>query len=53
MIGRILVGVAGKRDLLKVVATADAGGGFADFLHGRQQQANQDCDDGDDHQQLD
>ena len=29
------------------------GGGLADLLHGRQQQADQDGDDGDHHQQLD
>jgi len=49
----VLRAVTGERDLLQVVLGRHAGGGFADFLHGRQQQADQDGDDGDHHQQLD
>ena len=45
--------VVGQRDLLQVVAALHAGGRLANLLHGRQQQADQDRDDGDDHQQLD
>jgi hypothetical protein len=43
----------GEADLLEVVGALDACGRFADFLHGRQQQSNQDGNDGDHHQQLD
>ncbi len=38
---------------MEIVATLGAVGGLAHFLHGRQEQANQDGNDGDDHQQLD
>ena len=37
----------------EVVHGLRASGGLADFLHGRDQQTNQDRDDGNDHQQLD
>src|SRR5262249_27165223 len=37
---------------LQVVLALDACGGLADLLHGRQQQADEDGDDGDHHQQL-
>ena len=42
-----------ERQLFDVVRTLHAGSGFADFLDRGEQQANQDCDDGDDDQQLD
>src|SRR5262249_22259873 len=52
-----LIGVAtvdgGETDLLEVVLALDACRSLADFLHGRQQQPNQDGNDGDHHQQLD
>jgi hypothetical protein len=38
---------------MKIVAALGAGGCFADFLYGRQQQADKDGDDGNHHQQLD
>src|SRR5437899_776062 len=37
---------------MKIVLAAHAIGRLADFLHGRQQQADQHSDDGDHHQQL-
>jgi hypothetical protein len=37
---------------MEVVLALGAGGGVADFLHGRQEQADQDGDDGNHHQQL-
>ena len=40
-------------DLLKIILTLAATGGFACLLHGRQQQRNQDCDNRDDNQQFD
>jgi hypothetical protein len=43
----------GDADLVQVVSALGAGGGLADFLHGGQQQANQDRNDRDHHQQLD
>src|SRR5262249_9298229 len=49
----ILVVVHGQAKLFEVVLGLGAGGGLADFLHGRQQQADQDGDDGNHHQQLD
>jgi len=45
--------VQGNADLLQVVLAPDAGGCFAHLLDGRQEQADQDGNDGDDHQQLD
>jgi hypothetical protein len=42
-----------QADLLEVVLTADAVGRLANLLHGGEQQADQDGNDGDDHQQLD
>jgi hypothetical protein len=39
--------------LLEVVAALHARGSLADFLHGGQEQADEDGDDGDHHQQLD
>ena len=50
---RGFVGVQADADLLHVVAALDAGRGAADLLHGGQQQADKNRDDGDDHQQLD
>src|SRR5262249_21718870 len=49
----VVVAVQGKADLLQVVLTLHSGGGLADLLHGGQQQADEDGDDGDHHQQLD
>ena len=48
-----MVVVDGERELLEVVAALHAGGGLADLLDGRQQEADEDGDDGDHHQQLD
>jgi hypothetical protein len=49
-----VVGVLHRQtDLSEVVLALGACGGLADFLHGGQQQADQDGDDGDHHQQLD
>jgi hypothetical protein len=45
--------VHGQRPLVEVVLAAHAGGGFADFLDGGEQQADQDGDDGDDDEQFD
>src|SRR5262249_18611555 len=39
--------------LLEVVGALDASGRLAHFLHGGQEQANEDGNDGDDHEQLD
>src|SRR5262249_61648707 len=51
----VVVGVHGDRqaDLLEVVPAGGPHGGLADLLDGRQEQADQDRDDGNDHQQLD
>jgi len=38
--------------LLEVVSTRGAGGRLANFLHGRQQQADQDRNDGDDDEEF-
>src|SRR5262249_29993873 len=51
-VGRLVV-VAGEGQLLELVRAGHAGGGLADLLDRRQQQADQDCNDGNDHQQLD
>ena len=48
-----MVVVRGDAQLLEVVLALDPGGRFADLLYRGQQQADQDGDDGDDHQQLD
>jgi hypothetical protein len=45
--------VGGEGDLLEVVRAGAAGGGLADLLDGRQEQADQDGDDRNHHQQLD
>ena len=50
---RIVVVVDGQADLLEIVLALRAGGGFADLLHGRNEQTDQDGDDGDDNEQLD
>jgi len=42
-----------QAELLEVVAALHAGGGFAHLLDRGQEQADEDGDDGDDHQQLD
>src|SRR5262249_29311484 len=48
-----LVIVTRETNLLEVVGAGHAVGGFAHLLHGGQEQADQDGDDGDDHEQLD
>src|SRR5207253_8471299 len=50
---RAVVVVQGECHLVQVVGAGHAGGRLADFLHGRQQQTDEDRDDGDHHQQLD
>src|SRR5205823_6691615 len=45
--------VQGQAELLKMVLALDATGSFADFLDGRQQQADQHGDNRDDDEQLD
>src|SRR5260370_38833 len=49
----IMIVVASQSHLLEVVLAFHAVGGLAHFLHGRQEQPNQDGNDGDHHQQLD
>jgi hypothetical protein len=44
--------VAGQGNLLEVVLALGARGGFAHLLHGRQEQADQDGNDGNHHQEL-
>src|SRR5262245_41350198 len=51
MCGVIIVG--GQADLLEVVGALHPVGSLADLLYRRQQEADQDGDDGDDHQHLD
>src|SRR5581483_9229314 len=46
----VVVGVEGQGDLLQVVHRLQAGGGLADLLDRRQQQADEHSNDGDDHQ---
>src|SRR5262249_32890401 len=48
----VVVVVDGQADLLEVVGALQACGGLADLLHRGEQQADEDRDDGDDHQQL-
>ena len=48
-----MVVVQGQADLLQVVDALGAAGGLARRLHGGQEQADQDGDDGDHHQQFD
>jgi len=48
-----LVVVQGQPHLFEVVRAAHAGGSLADLLHGGEQEADEDGDDGDHHQQLD
>ena len=43
----------GQAELLELVLSLDTVRGFAHLLHGRQQEANEDGDDRDDHQQFD
>ena len=45
--------VQSEADLLHVVRALRAGSRIAYFLHGGDQQGDEDRDDGDDHQQLD
>src|SRR5262249_19810997 len=49
----VVVAVAGDANLLEIVEALDAGRRLADFLHRRQEQADEDGDDGDDDEQLD
>ncbi len=49
----IVVVVQGQANLLEIVDALRACSGLADFLNGRQEQADEDGNDGDDHQQLD
>ena len=48
----VVVIVAGQGDLFQVVHTLSAGRGFADLLHGRQEQANEDGNNRDHDQEL-
>src|SRR5262249_6636587 len=52
LIVRVMTGVGRYHHLMEVVAALDPGGRLADFLHRRQQQADEDGDDGYHHQQL-
>jgi hypothetical protein len=45
--------LSGERKLLQVVGALRAGRGFANLLHRRQQESDQDGDDRDHHQKLD
>jgi hypothetical protein len=49
---RVVAVVGAEADLLEVVLTLGPGGGFADLLHGGEEQSDQDGDDGDHDQQL-
>jgi hypothetical protein len=49
----IMISMQGDTDLFQVIYTLDSVGRFADFLNSRQKEGDQDCDNGDDHQQLD
>jgi hypothetical protein len=49
---RVVVVVHGQAELLEVVAARHACCRLADFLDGRQEQANEDGDDGNHHQEL-
>jgi hypothetical protein len=46
----VVEGVGGDAHLAHLVGALDAGRGLADFLDGRQEQADEDSYDGDDHQ---
>ncbi len=48
-----VVMVQGQAELLEVILAAGPVGRLADHLHGRDQQADEHAEDGDDHQQLD
>jgi hypothetical protein len=48
-----VVVVQGQADLLQVVGAPHPGGGRANLLDGRQEEAGEDGDDRDHHQQLD
>src|SRR5262249_32964146 len=50
---RAVVVMDRQAELLKVVGALHAGGGLADLLHGGEQQADENGNDGDHHQQLD
>src|SRR5262249_16070987 len=52
MVVGVVVVVQGEADLFEVVGAAHAVGGLADLLHGGQEQANQDANNGDDDQQF-
>jgi hypothetical protein len=47
------MGVKTQADLLEVVGALDSAGRLADLLYRRQEQANQNCDDRNDHEKLD
>src|SRR5207249_4191264 len=49
----VVEAVEGDADLFEVVLALETHRDLADFLHRGQQQADQDGDDGDDHQELD
>ena len=49
---RIVIVLHGQPELLQVVGALHAVGGFANLLHGRQQQSDEDRDDGDDNEQF-
>src|SRR6516225_128005 len=49
----VVIIVHGQSNLLEIVLALHAVGGFANLLHGGQQQAYQDGNDGNHHQQLD
>src|SRR4051794_28697731 len=42
----------GQADLFQIVGALDSCSGFTHLLHGGKQQADQDCNDGDNHQQF-
>ena len=48
-----MVDVRGEGELLEVVLTLQPGGRLPDFLHGGQKEADEDCDDGNYHEQFD
>jgi hypothetical protein len=49
----IVVKMQGQTDLLKVIGAVRPVGRLAGLLHGRHRQADQDADDGNDHQEFD
>jgi hypothetical protein len=53
MVARVVIILGGQPHLLEVVHALRPRRRFADLLHGRQQEADQDGDDRDDDQKLD